>query len=203
MHKIIRFVLLVLLLFPEVVFAEGGLWGERRLSFGGGYVRPGNEALREFDSSGLAFFAGVGLPATERVDFTAGFSHLRFSESGVDITVTSVGGGILYHFETSGPIRPAVSMGGVFNHAEASAGTASEDDSEFGFSVGLGFEAGDTGSAALGFGANYMRMGGKSSANVGGSIVLWISDSAYLGPAISYGFDEGDVSVDCGVGFKF
>jgi len=198
-----RFLILIVLFIPQIASAEGGLYGKRRISAGGGYYKPGNEAVRAFDKSGLTFSAAVGIPVGEVVDIRAGFSHLRLSNSGVDITVTSLAANLLYHFETSGTLKPGVSVGGVFVNAEASAGAVSEDDSEFGFSAGFEIEAGGSGSATLGLGADFARIAGKSDVSVGGNIFLWIAESAYLTPSLTYAFDEGDLFIGGGIGFKF
>ena len=196
-------VLVILLGLPGQSLAEGGLFGKKRISVGAGYLRPGDEFVREFDSSGFFFRGGIGLPLMERLDFAASFGQTKLSNSGVSLDATSVVGSILYHFETTGSATPAVAIGGAFVDAKVEAGLESESESEVGFFAGIGLEAEISESALLNAEASFTRIAGTSDVEVSGGPLFWLGHSALFGATVGYAFDEGDVVIGASIGFVF
>lgn len=184
-------------------YAEGGLYGKTRISFGAGYLRPGDEATRAFDSIGIIYGGGIGLPMSQDLDIEVGFSHMKLSSGGVDISATDVDGTLLYHLRTGGTVEPSVFLGGTMVNAEDEAGFASEDGTEFGFIGGIGFEASISENALISGSAALSRIAGSYDVALQAGPTIWQSDPMYLHLIVGYATDKGDVIVKGGFGFTF
>ena len=193
MSRIVFSIFAIALSLPNLAQADGSLFGKKQLAVGVGYFRPGNDAVRVFDSSSLTFAGGIGVPVNEVIDITGGLGYSGLSNAGLSVNVTTVNLKLLYHFETESALKPAVTIGSAYVNAASNAGITSQDQNEFGFSGGLAVEAEISERVIFGAEADFIRIAGSSYLSLNGELSFWLSDTVYLPISVGYASDEGDL----------
>ena len=210
-ERIIHITITVVMVLGIAGPAQGGLLGERYIGIQVSQTTPGNDDVKDIDDSILGLGGIINVPINTNVDavFSLGYSKLEGELVGIDCEATSIGllGGLNYHFTPDEKVDPfvGIAVGLVKTSAKASylGYELSEDQDDFALSIGGGIEIDLNDQISLRPNIGHFNVGGEDDFAAGVGLNVWFNKSIFGGLAVSYGFDEGDVSYSVGIGFGF
>ena len=203
--------------------AYAGFLGKRYISLGIGSVRPGDDEIRDFDSSILTYGANCRFPVDSHLDIIAGISRAEISGEmysynpytslsaypivtpvSIDGTSTTFRGGLTYQFKPGEKINPYVGIGFAWNKTELESMGESIDEDDTGAVLGGGLEANVNEQLSFGLGISYhTEMYDEDETSLGVGLDFWATPQLLLSFGAEYALSSKDAGVSGGVGFGF
>lgn len=200
------------------ISASAGLLGKRSIGINIGNVRPGDDAVREFDNSILTYGANIRLPIDSHLDFIANIGQAKISGDlpiydpyylrtymvKVDGTSTSLGGGLTYQFKPNEKVNPYLGLGIMWSKVKFESMGESEDEDDTGIIAGGGIELNVNDQASFDIGLSYQsEMYDEDEITVGLGFNVWVTPEFRLSIAVDYGTDLQDMGISGGIGIGF
>ncbi len=178
-----------------------GLLGHRYADLQFSVTRPGDDALRDADSSVLGLGVGLNWPVSDHVDFNFAFSHQQFEARrlwgrNVDVDTSTFLGGL--NFLLSPGAKTCPFLMGRFGFVHSSL-----IDTEPVVALGAGVQLDLTDTAALAPSLVFQHVDHVDDVTLGVDGNLWLAEDLVGIAGIGYGFDEGDLVFALGIGLGF
>jgi opacity protein-like surface antigen len=186
------------------------LLGKNYIGASFGIVQFGDDDIDDVIGNAYGFSGVANINLNPNFDLNLGGAYVWADgeESGVEIDITSIGGGadLIYSFKPNEQINPYIGAGitVVKSEIEVSALGVSvdEDDTEIGFGAGAGIEIEATEEVLLRVGLNYYNIDSEDSIDASISLGYWFSEKILCAIGGNYDFDTEDAIAEIGIVVK-
>lgn len=231
-RKIIALFVMSLLIGSASQAYAKGLLGKNYISVGADIIKPGNEIVKEYESSITEVKVKYNTPINNNIDFNFDIAHSKFDSEHTSIEVEveklSIDTGVTYHFAPGQQVNPFVTGNLSYIKTEItgqSSGVATVsiyyggygwfsetyeyntkvavDDDDFGVTIAGGAEIDLGEKTAFTPAISAYKIGDYDDITVSADFTVWLTDTVIWKVGVGYAFDEEDSSYGTSLALSF